>query len=115
MLDQEFCQFLEYEISKALGNSESKELMGFWCDGILLSEPENHYSKKVINDNRQVLMKAFIGVDGQSHYLLTLKFGRKALSRYARELDIKECIPDQHRTDWYIIDIEQKTIEIQLD
>jgi hypothetical protein len=37
MLDQDFCTCLEYEICKALENSELEELKGGWCDGVLLS------------------------------------------------------------------------------
>jgi hypothetical protein len=39
MLDQDFCIYLEYEISKALGNSKEEGLNGFWCDGIIIDEP----------------------------------------------------------------------------
>ena len=38
MLDQNFCEFLENKITKALGNSGDKRLKGFWCDGIVLPD-----------------------------------------------------------------------------
>jgi hypothetical protein len=60
-------------------------------------------------------MKAYVGKDGQTVYSLTLKFGSKALSRYARNLDIVECIPQTDFENWFKIDITKKEIEIQLD
>lgn len=115
IIDQEFCEFLEYEICKAIEHSDNDEIKGFWCDGILLNQPDSSYSQKFVNDNRQVLLKAFIGKDGQTEYQLTLKFGNKALSRYARNLDIKECVLNADKQNWFDIDTKRNKIEIQLD
>ena len=115
MLDQDFCEFLEYEICKAFGHSKDEQVTGFWCDGIVLNQPDNTYSKKSVNDNRQVKLKAFIGMDGQTEYELTLKFGKKALSRFARNLDITECVPNSDKPNWFVVDIKRNKIEIQLD
>ena len=115
MLDNKFCGFLEHEISKAFAKSNNDEVKGFWCDGILLPTFENEYSKKFVNDNRKIVMIAFVGLSGQEKYELTLKFGNKALSRYARDLDIIECVPNSENYDWFDIDIERQTILIQLD
>jgi hypothetical protein len=114
MLDEEFCEFLEYEICKAFSNSDLQELKYFGCDGVLLNEPEKYYSKKYVNDNRVVKMKAYIFDPDESEYEMFLKFGNKSLSRYARGLDIKECVPDPGKQDWIKIDTKEKKIEIQL-
>jgi hypothetical protein len=115
MLDQDFCEFLEYEICKAIELSDNVEIKGFWCDGILLNQPDSSYSQKFVNDNKQVLLKALIGKDGQTEYELTLKFGNNALSRYARNLDIKECVPNPGIQNWFDIDTKRNKIEVQLD
>ena len=115
MLDQGFCEALDYKISEALENIRDEKAKGFWCDGVSLSEPDNYYSRKLINDNRRAAMKAYVGEDGQSQYSLTLKFGNKALSRYARNLDIIECIPQDDFEKWFRIDTSKQEIEIQLD
>lgn len=115
MLTQNFCIFLEYEICKALELSDDNQLKGFWCDGILLSEPESSYSQKSVNDTRQVILKAFIGKNGQTEYELTLKFGKKALSRYARNLTIDVCVPNPEDQSRFEIDVERKQMVIQLD
>ena len=114
MLDQSFCQSLEYKLCDIFENLDDESVKGFWCDGVLLSEADNSYSQKFVNDNRQIKLKAFVGKDGQVLYKLTLKFGKKALSRFARNLDIVECIPLTEVQDWFSIDSSKKEIEIQL-
>ncbi|MFI5131053.1 MAG: hypothetical protein ACHQFX_13720 [Chitinophagales bacterium] len=114
MLDDDFCNFLEYQLTSAFENSDDKTLRGFWCDGIVLPSNENEFSKKSINDNRQVVAMAYLGKTGQEKYQLIIKFGKKALSRFARDLDIKDCVPDPETDDWYKVDTENKQIAIQL-
>lgn len=114
MLDQNFCETLEYKTSEVLENINDENVIGFWCDGVLLTEPDNYYSQKFINDKRQVQMQAYVGKDGQGIYSLTLKFGNKALSRYARHLSIVECIPQTDFKSWFKIDTSKKEIEVQL-
>jgi hypothetical protein len=115
MIDTSFCEFLEYEICKALETFDHEEVNQFWCDGVLMSEPEYSYSQKKVNDNRQLRFKAFVGRDGQQEYELILKFGKKALSRFARNLDISGCFLNPGKKDWFIIDTTLNKIEIQLD
>jgi hypothetical protein len=114
MLDNDFCEILEHKISHALANIHDEKVKGFWCDGVLLSEPDMYYSPKFINDNRQTKLKAFIGHDGQTAYSLLLKFGSKALSRYARNLELASCIPQTGIEEWFCVDTTKKEIEIQL-
>lgn len=114
MIDKEFCDFLEYEICRMFEHSGGHETKGFWCDGVILSETDAYYSKKFVNDNRRTRLKAFIGKDGQAEYELILHFGNKALSRYARGLDLNECIPDPRHENWFTLDVEHKKMEIQL-
>ncbi len=115
MLDQDFCEYLEYTICKALEHLDNDQIRGFWCDGILLNQQDNTYSQKFVNDNKQIILKAFIGKDGQTEYELTLKFGNKALSRYTRNLDIKGCVPNTDKQNWFDIDTKRNKIEIQLE
>jgi hypothetical protein len=115
MLNQDFCDFLEYEICKAFEYSNNDAIKGFWCDGVTFSRPDIYYSQNFVNDNKEIKLKAFIGNDGQTEYELTLKFGEKALSRYAKNLDIQECVPKPDKLNWFKIDKEENKIEIQLD
>ena len=108
MLDNEFCEFLELEISKGFTNSTNDRVKHFWCDGVMLPTFKNEYSKKFVNDNRQIIMTAFIGLSGQDKYELTLKFGNKSLSKYARDLDISECVANPDNSNWFDIDNERQ-------
>lgn len=115
MLDTDFCDFLERWIDRALGNLPRKPEKDLCCDGVLRPTFEHEYSKKFVNDNRKVVMTAFIGFDGQGKYALTLYFGNKALSRYARDLDVSGCLPDPFSADCFGIDVDNRQAWIQLD
>jgi len=115
MLDQNFCAFLEQALCSIFEQLDDEEIKGFWCDGVLLSEPDKYYSQQYVNDNRQVLMTAFVGTTGQIKYELVLQFGNKALSRYTRNLDIRECMPIVDLESRVAIYVERKQIEIYLD
>jgi len=115
MLNNDFCDFLERQLSKAFANSSIDSIKNFWCDGILPPTFENQYSKKFVNDNRKVVMTAFVGVSGQDKYELTLNFGSKSLSKYQRDLELFECVPNPEKANWFDINIEQKKITILLD
>lgn len=115
MLDKDFLEFLEYKICHILENTGIDEVNGFWCDGVMLSKPDSYYSPEYINDNREVMLTALTGKEGQTRFELTLKFGNKSLSRYVRNLDIKDCWPEGDQEDWFDIDIKSSQMIIQLD
>lgn len=115
MLDQNFCSFLEYEISKILANTGNLMLKGFWCDGVLLPESKKEYSQKFVNNNKKVIMTAFIGKTGQEKYKLILKFGNQALSKYAKDLDISDCMPIVKDSNCFAIDTIKQELTIQLN
>lgn len=113
MIDSDFCDMLEYRIWEVLKNSDIEAQKGFWCDGVLPPFNDNELSKKYVNDNRQVTLRAFIGPDGQNEYELQLVFGPKALSRYARGLDIVECIP-VGGDNWFEVDPLSRAVSVRL-
>lgn len=115
MLDRDFCEKLEHLISEALENSSDENVKGFWCDGVFLSEPENCYSQKFVNDNKQTKMKVYVGKDGQSSYELTLRFGIRSLSKYVRGLYIADGFPKRDRKNRIKVDVSIKKIELLLD
>jgi len=114
MLNQNFLNFLEFHLTKAFSYSPDSSVRSLWCDGTLLPNNENDYSKKTVIDKREIQVKAFIGKDGQGEYSLLMKFGRNSLSKYARDLDITDCIPKAHESDWYAVDTETNKMIIQL-
>jgi len=114
MIDQNFCEFLEYEICDAFAVSDNEQVKVFWCDGVLLPTFENHYSQKFVNDNRKITMTAFVGKKGEDEYELTLNLGCRALRKYAGGLDISDCIPDFKKPHSFDIDIAKKKLIIRL-
>ena len=114
MIDQNFCEFLEFVLTKAFANSQDNLIKRLWCEGVLLPQSEKEISKKHINDNRQIVTTAFIGESGQDKYQLTISLGKKALSRYARNLKIEECIPPATESYWYKIDTINKKLTVNL-
>lgn len=71
-------------------------------------------SAKHLNDHKKIITTAWLGKDGQEKYEMTIHFGSKALSKYARGLDITECLPDINTMDWIELDLVNQTIEIVL-
>jgi hypothetical protein len=114
MIDKQFCEFLEYKIGEFLKDFHNEETQGFFCDGVVMTGADYFYTKKSVNDNRRMSFKAFVGMDGQQEYEMTLKFGNKALSQFARNLDIKDCFPSSKNPNSFKIDTVFKTIEISL-
>jgi hypothetical protein len=115
MLNDDFFSKLEREIiPNALEEISIPGTNGFWCDSVTTIASDLYYTKKFINDNKYVSLLAYIGKDGQTKYEVILYFGPKALSRYARDLPIVECIPDTNASEWFTIDVQKQKIEIQL-
>jgi hypothetical protein len=114
MLTQDFCDFLEFQLTNVFRNSSDISLRSLWCDGVLLPSNEGDFSRKAVNDKRKIPMTAFCGETGQDQYELILIFGNKALSRYARGLDLKECIPDSKDYNWVKVEVEIRRIDVHL-
>lgn len=113
MINQDFCDFLEYELCDAFAFSDNELVKGFWCDGVLLPSFKNHYSQKFVNDNRKITMIAFVGKKGEDEYELTINLGSSALSKYARGLDISDCVPDFKKPHSFDIDTLKKKLTMQ--
>jgi len=110
--DEAFCIYLEYHIGSVFENSSDTMINHFWCDGVAMPSPEQ-LDKKYINDKRRITTKAWIGVNGQREYEITIKFGKYSLRRIAKGKSLKDCVPDYLSSDWIKIDIKKATIELQ--
>ena len=107
---QKFTEFLEFHLCDTFRNSEKKEIRRLWCDGIVW----NHYSKKSINDKREIETMAWIGQSGQDEFEMKIKFGKYSLRRYAKGTALNDCVPNSDSMDWIEIDIENRRIQLQL-
>ncbi|MEE9364245.1 MAG: hypothetical protein V3U92_16720 [Cellulophaga sp.] len=114
--NEKFCTKLKSRICHELEKSTDPELKGFWCDGISWLPTENQLTKKHVNDKRKIETKAWVGKTGQTEFKTIINFGKKALSKYAKKMDLTECIPNlESQAEWIEIDIKNKTIKIELN
>ncbi len=111
--NQEFCEYLERRLN--FDELESKELNGFWCDGID-HIPSNMKSLLKVNlvKNREIKTNAWIGKDGQGEYKMTIKFGNKSIENYKKNQSLVTCIPIDDFQNWVFIEPDRKEIEVKL-
>jgi len=112
--NEDFCSFLEYHLTATFQNSNDRNISSLWCDGILPSLIIKQISKKSVNDARKIITKAFIGKDGQTEFEMTIFFGKYSLRRYSKGTSLEDCVPENDSMDWVNIDLEKRTIELQL-
>lgn len=113
--NEDFCVQLEYHLTRTFGNSEDEKIKRFWCDGVLMPFIESQLTKKSVNDTRKIVTKAWLGYDGQGDFEMTINFGQYSLRRYAKGFELTGCLPSENSMDWITLDIERKTIELQLN
>lgn len=109
--NKDFCDHLEYHLSRTLRNSSNNKIKWVWCDGVKQPLPE--HNKNSVNSS-QIITEAYIGVDGQSIYQMTIKLGSLSLQKYISGQDIIDTLPSEESLDWVSIDLDKKTIQIQL-
>lgn len=112
--NEDFCRQLEHHLTRTFGNSEDKTLRGFWCDGVSMPFIESQLTKKSVNDTRKIVTKAWLGYDGQTEFEMTIHFGQYSQRHFANGSDLTDCLPGDDSMDWIGLDIERKTIELQL-
>ena len=115
MIDQELCDHLEYRIGELLEKSEDAELLGFWCDGVMLLESDHHYVKENVRETGELSLRAFAGKSGQDKYELVLRLGEKALSAYDNGQSLKGYIPDKDEKQCISVDVVKRRITLSLD
>jgi hypothetical protein len=115
MIDQDFCDRLEYALCKILKGLHNNDAKGFWCDGVTKYTQLNCYTKTFVTDNRYILLKVFAGKSGQDEYELILKFGPSALSRLEQELEILSCLPGEDYDKYFFIDAYNKKMILQME
>jgi myosin-crossreactive antigen len=112
--NEDFCVQLAYHLTRTFGNSEDKKLKGFWCDGVMMPFIESQLTKKSVNDTKKIVTKAWLGYNGQGEFEMTINFGETSRECYAKGSDLTDSLPSEESMDWIILNIERKTIELQL-
>lgn len=113
--DQDFCHFLEFHLTSAFHNAwdGNHKWERFWCDGIAVPDDIQLYSSTVTK-TKQISTKGWFGYDGQTLYVVTVKFGSKALSGYLKGFSLIEFVPAYDTLNWITLDMENHEIELRL-
>lgn len=123
---QDFFDYLEYSISRALSNSADADKRRCWCDGIMLPEIRDdyglQYSGSAAKRNKETWIAARAWIDNgkkgeqarQSIYEMKVILGRRALEFYQAGKGLRECVPSEERADWISLNTHNGFITITL-
>jgi hypothetical protein len=123
---QEFFDYLEYSISRALANSVDAEKRCFWCDGIMMPEIGGYVLQQVgsaARGNEQAWIAARAWIDngrrkgkqaGQRIYEMKVILGQQALAAYQAGEDLRKCVPPEDKADWIVLDTQKSLIMVEL-
>lgn len=109
----DFCQRLEYHLCQAFRNSGGKDLKWIWCDGVEVPDAGNQTIESLI-ETKEIVTLAWIGATGQDKYKMVIRLGNKSLEKCLKGLSMVKCLPSDKSIDWVDIDIENKSITLQL-
>ena len=113
--NEDFCSYLEYHLTRTFANSEDIAINKLWCDGIAMPFIDSEISKKSVNETNCIITKAWIGYDGQQEHEMTIKFGLIALGNYNKDISLISSLPNTESTSWVKLDVNKRTIELQLN
>jgi hypothetical protein len=95
MVTQEFCEVLEYRLTKALANSREPALQRYWCDGVLAPEWAEDYHPDYVAKSRRISLRAWMEGSQtktdplmQQLHPLHLILGSESLKSYLRGADL---------------------------
>ncbi|HWZ04084.1 MAG TPA: hypothetical protein VNX40_10785 [Mucilaginibacter sp.] len=111
--DEDFCSHLEYHLCRTFYNSPDEEIYSLSCDGVDVPY-ENHLTTKRVIETKEIATMAWVGTDGQGRYEMIIKLGENSLNNFKKGLSLIECIPSEESLDWITINIEKRTIQLQL-
>jgi hypothetical protein len=113
--NEDFCSHLEYHLTRTFGNSSNKKIRWFWCDGVKMPFVESQLFTKNIIETKQITTEAWIGVDGQDTYKMTIKLGILSTEKIIQGLTLIDCLPSENSLAWVKLDVERKEIILQLN
>lgn len=98
---QEFCELLEYRLTRALAESPVQALQRYWCDGVLEPEWAEDYQPAQVARTRRVVLRAWmeggrtktIPLTHQLHPL-HLVLGPASLKAYVNGQDLRPWIEE---------------------
>jgi len=109
-----FCVQLEYHLTKAFEKApRANKFEHIWCDGIQVPDARD-ISMESFTATRQIITRAWLGYSGQNIYKMTIKLGEKSWEKCLKGHDLTRCLPNDKSIDWVDLDIDYRTIALQL-
>jgi hypothetical protein len=113
MIDEFFCDHLEYTLTRAFKYWEGVEVVSFWCDGVVPPDLSGEELKEKLLTDEEIVLDAFIGSSGQDRYKILLKLGQRAISQVNQSNELVSCIPDISESFW-AIDTRKRIVTVAL-
>jgi hypothetical protein len=111
--DNEFCEHLEYHLTRTFRNSGDEEMNKLWCDGVIVPD-SRQLNKATVNIKRRIETKVWLGSDGQTQFELIIRFGDNSIKKYLEGESLVNCVPSDNSIDWLTLDLKEKNIELRL-
>ncbi len=112
--NQNFCDHLEYHLTRAFLNApRANKFECIWCDGVNTPD-EREISMEDFIATREISTRAWSGYSGQDIYKMTIKLGEKSWEKCLKGHSLIRCLPSDKSIDWVDLDIENRTIALQL-
>ena len=110
----DFCAYLEYHLTRAFLNAPSaNKFECVWCDGVDTPDIRDISMGNFIA-TREIITRAWLGYSGQDIYKMTIKLGEKSWEKCLKGHGLIRCLPTDKSIDWVDLDIENRTIVLQL-
>jgi hypothetical protein len=110
----DFCDHLEYHLTRAFLNApRTNKFECVWCDGVEVPDARDTSMENLI-DNREIVTRAWSGFSGQDIYKMTIRLGDKSWEKCLKGHSLIKCLPSDKSIDWVDLDIENRTIILQL-
>ena len=106
-----FCIHLEYHLTKTFEKANKFEQV--WCDGVKVPEAKDILMETFMT-KREIVTEAWLGYSGQDIYKMTMRLGEKSWEKCLKGHGLIRCLPNDKSMDWVDIDIENRTIVLQL-
>ena len=113
--DGDFRVYLEYHLCRTFQNSPDKRLRWFGCDGVSMPDQLRQLSIDSITKTKKIETLAWMEVNGLERFAMTIKLGPESIKNYIEGRSLIDCLPSEESLDWVTLDIEKKTIELQLN
>ncbi len=109
-----FCNYLEFHLTRAFKNSpRANKFEHIWCDGVEEPEVKDLWIEDFM-ETREVITRAWLGFDGENIYKMTVKLGDKSWEKCMKGLSLIRCLPSDRSIDWVDLDIQNRSIILQL-